>query len=384
MSSAWVLPDHVADVLPSEARLIEELRRHFLDAARSYGYELVAPPLIEHLESLLSGPGTHLDLQTFKLVDQLSGRTLGVRADTTPQVARIDAHLLNRSGVCRLCYCGPVLHTRPERPYATREPMQLGAELYGHLGLEADLEVLELALSGLHVAQCQGVLVDFGHAQVLSGLLDGVGLEPAALNALHQAVALKDARGLEQVCQESQLPVSLTQALVALVHLHGTTEVLTQAQRAFAAWPKVLEAIAQLEWLVSHLNVPVSIDLAHASGYAYYSGVRFAIYVQGANDVLVRGGRYDQVGAVFGRARPAVGFSLDLKALVDVVPKRPRRAAIRAPWGEDAQLRLAVSDLRASGETVVCMLPGAASKLDEFECDRELRQVSGAWSVVVL
>ncbi len=384
MSSAWVLPDHVADVLPSEARLIEELRRHFLDAARSYGYELVAPPLIEHLESLLSGTGTHLDLQTFKLVDQLSGRTLGVRADTTPQVARIDAHLLNRSGVCRLCYCGPVLHTRPERPYATREPMQLGAELYGHLGLEADLEVLELALSGLHVAQCQGVLVDFGHAQVLSGLLDGVGLEPAALNALHQAVALKDARGLEQVCQESQLPVSLTQALVALVHLHGTTEVLTQAQRAFAAWPKVLEAIAQLEWLVSHLNVPVSIDLAHASGYAYYSGVRFAIYVQGANDVLVRGGRYDQVGAVFGRARPAVGFSLDLKALVDVVPKRPRRAAIRAPWGEDAQLRLAVSDLRASGETVVCMLPGAASKLDEFECDRELRQVSGAWSVVVL
>ena len=384
MSSAWVLPDHVADVLPSEARLIEELRRHFLDAARSYGYELVAPPLIEHLESLLSGTGTHLDLQTYKLVDQLSGRTLGVRADTTPQVARIDAHLLNRSGVCRLCYCGPVLHTRPERPYATREPMQLGAELYGHLGLEADLEVLELALSGLHVAQCQGVLVDFGHAQVLSGLLDGVGLEPAALNALHQAVALKDARGLEQVCQESQLPVSLTQALVALVHLHGTTEVLTQAQRAFAAWPKVLEAIAQLEWLVSHLNVPVSIDLAHASGYAYYSGVRFAIYVQGANDVLVRGGRYDQVGAVFGRARPAVGFSLDLKALVDVVPKRPRRAAIRAPWGEDAQLRLAVSDLRASGETVVCMLPGAASKLDEFECDRELRQVSGAWSVVVL
>jgi ATP phosphoribosyltransferase regulatory subunit len=378
------LPDHVADVLPSEARLIEELRRHFLDAARSYGYELVAPPLIEHLESLLSGTGTHLDLQTFKLVDQLSGRTLGVRADTTPQVARIDAHLLNRSGVCRLCYCGPVLHTRPERPYATREPMQLGAELYGHLGLEADLEVLELALSGLHVAQCQGVLVDFGHAQVLSGLLDGVGLEPAALNALHQAVALKDARGLEQVCQESQLPVSLTQALVALVHLHGTTEVLTQAQRAFAAWPKVLEAIAQLEWLVSHLNVPVSIDLAHASGYAYYSGVRFAIYVQGANDVLVRGGRYDQVGAVFGRARPAVGFSLDLKALVDVVPKRPRRAAIRAPWGEDAQLRLAVSDLRASGETVVCMLPGAASKLDEFECDRELRRVSGAWSVVVL
>ncbi len=384
MSSAWVLPDHVADVLPSEARLIEELRRHFLDAARCYGYELVAPPLIEHLESLLSGTGTHLDLQTFKLVDQLSGRTLGVRADTTPQVARIDAHLLNRTGVCRLCYCGPVLHTRPERPYATREPMQLGAELYGHPGLEAELEVLELALSGLEAVQCQGVLVDFGHAQVLSGLLDGVVIKPASLDALHHAVALKDAKGLKAACADAQLSAELTQALVALVHLHGGLEVLAQASVAFAAWPRVLEALKQLEWLVSHLSVPVSIDLAHASGYAYYSGVRFAVYVQGVNDALVRGGRYDQVGAVFGRARAAVGFSLDLKALVDVVPKQARRAAIRAPWGEDASLRLAVSRLRAGGETVVSLLPAADSKLDEFECDRELRRVAGEWSVVAL
>ncbi len=384
MSSAWVLPDHVADVLPSEARLIEELRRHFLDAARCYGYELVAPPLIEHLESLLTGTGTHLDLQTFKLVDQLSGRTLGVRADTTPQVARIDAHLLNRSGVCRLCYCGPVLHTRPERPYATREPMQLGAELYGHSGLEADLEVLELALSGLQAAQCQGVLVDFGHAQVLTGLLAGVEIAPVQLSALHHAVALKDSKGLEQVCHQAQLSPTLTQALVSLVHMHGGVEVLVLAKAAFAPWAQVLEALEQLEWLVSHMGVPVSIDLAHAWGYAYYSGVRFAVYVQGANDALVRGGRYDQVGAVFGRARPAVGFSLDLKALVDVCPKQARRAAIRAPWGEDALLRSAVSQLRASGETVVSMLPGAHSKLDEFECDRELQNVQGEWRVVGL
>jgi ATP phosphoribosyltransferase regulatory subunit len=384
MSSAWVLPDHVADVLPSEARRIEELRRHFLDTARCYGYELVAPPLIEHLESLLTGTGTHLDLQTFKLVDQLSGRTLGVRADTTPQVARIDAHLLNRNGVCRLCYCGPVLHTRPERPYATREPMQLGAELYGHPGLEADLEVLELALSGLQAAQCQGVLVDFGHAQVLEGLLRGVSLSAAQLSALQNAVALKDAKGLGQVCEASHLSPELTQALVTLVRLHGGVEVLSKAKVAFAPWASVLEALEQLEWLVSHVNVPVSIDLAHAWGYAYYSGVRFAIYVQGANDALVRGGRYDQVGAVFGRARPAVGFSLDLKALVDVLPQQVRRAAVRAPWGEDAQLRLAVSQLRAQGETVVSMLPGAPSKLDEFECDRELKLVQGEWRVVAL
>jgi ATP phosphoribosyltransferase regulatory subunit len=384
MSSAWVLPDHVADVLPSEARRIEELRRHFLDAARCYGYELVAPPLMEHLESLLTGNGTHLDLQTFKLVDQLSGRSLGIRADTTPQVARIDAHLLNRSGVCRLCYCGPVLHTRPERPYATREPMQLGAELYGHSGLEADLEVLELALSGLQAAQCQGVLVDFGHAQVLPGLLASQELEAGLRAAIHNAVAQKDVQALLNACHQAILSTPLTQALESLVRLHGGVEVLAQARKAFAAWPEVLKALEQLEWLVSHLNVPVSLDLAHAWGYAYYTGVRFAVYVQGANEALVRGGRYDQVGAVFGRARPAVGFSLDLKALVDVLPERARRAAIKAPWGEEAALRALVSQLRARGETVVSMLPGSLSKLDEFECDRELKLLQGEWRVVEL
>ena len=384
MSSAWVLPDHLADVLPSEARQIEELRRLFLDCARSYGYELVIPPLLEHLESLLSGTGSRLDLQTFKLVDQLSGRTLGVRPDTTPQVARIDAHLLNRAGVCRLCYCGPVLHTLPDRPFATREPLQLGAELFGHGGLEADLEVLELALSGLAAVACRDVQVDFGDARVLRGLLGGLNLTQDQTFSIRQALANKDEQKVVSLAQAFALPEQTREALKALVHLYGDASVVQEGIRVLAAWPEVVEALNELLWLSAHLSVKVSFDLADSKGYSYYSGARFAIYVQGGSDALVRGGRYDEVGAVFGRARAAVGFSLDLKALVEVLPKHPRKAAIKAPWGEDAALREAISQLRLSGESVICALPAQVQMPDEFECDRELVLEKGVWSVVKL
>ena len=384
MSSAWVLPDHLADVLPSEARQIEELRRLFLDCARSYGYELVIPPLLEHLESLLSGTGSRLDLQTFKLVDQLSGRTLGVRPDTTPQVARIDAHLLNRAGVCRLCYCGPVLHTLPDRPFATREPLQLGAELFGHGGLEADLEVLELALSGLAAVACRDVQVDFGDARVLRGLLGGLNLTQDQTFSIRQALANKDEQKVVSLAHAFALPEQTCEALKALVHLYGDASVVQEGIRVLAAWPEVVEALNELLWLSAHLSVKVSFDLADSKGYSYYSGARFAIYVQGGSDALVRGGRYDEVGAVFGRARAAVGFSLDLKALVEVLPKHPRKAAIKAPWGEDAALREAISQLRLSGESVICALPAQVQMPDEFECDRELVLEKGVWSVVKL
>ena len=195
--SAWVLPDHIADVLPSEARHIEEIRRDLLDMARCYGYELVMPPLLEHLESLLSGTGEALDLQTFKLVDQLSGRMMGLRADSTPQVARIDAHLLNRAGVTRLCYCGPVLHTRPASPHATREPLQFGAEIYGHSGLEADLEVLTLALDSLKVAQVDAIAVDMADARIVQALLKGSLIDSARTTLIHAALAAKDASELK-------------------------------------------------------------------------------------------------------------------------------------------------------------------------------------------
>ncbi len=382
--SAWVLPDHIADVLPSEARHIEELRRELLDTARGYGYELVMPPLLEHLESLLTGTGEALDLQTFKLVDQLSGRMMGLRADTTPQVARIDAHLLNRQGVARLCYCGPVLHTRPDRPHATREPLQFGAEIYGHAGLEADLEALLLALDCLRATRVQDLTVDMADARIVRSLLTGVPVDAAALARVHAALAAKDASELTALTRD--FPAAAREGLRALISLYGDEKVLLEAEKALPPAPALHEALANLKWLAGHLqDAKVSFDLADLRGYAYYSGVRFSIYTPGASDTLVRGGRYDEVGAVFGRNRPAVGFSLDVKELVAVVAKRSLKAAIRAPWldgsKDAADLRAAIGALRAQGETVVCVLPGHEREIDEFECDRQLAREAGKWLV---
>jgi ATP phosphoribosyltransferase regulatory subunit len=378
--SAWVLPDHIADVLPSEARHIEELRRQLLDTARGYGCELVMPPLLEHLESLLTGTGEALDLQTFKLVDQLSGRMMGLRADTTPQVARIDAHLLNRAGVARLCYCGPVLHTRPDRPYATREPLQFGAEIYGHGGLEADLEVLLLALDCLKATQVGSLTVDLADARIVRALFAGVLVDAQVLRDVHSALAAKDASTLARLTRE--FPAASREGLAALVSLYGDASVLAEARRVLPASPAIGGALDQLEWIGRHLEgAAVTYDLADLRGYAYYSGMRFGIYTPGASDALVRGGRYDEVGAVFGRNRPAVGFSLDVKELVGVVAERPLKAAIRAPWGQQPELRTAIARLRAEGETVVCVLPGHESEVDEFQCDRELVAQHGQWVV---
>lgn len=389
-SASWSLPDHIADALPSEARHIEELRRQLLDAARGYGYELVMPPLLEHLESLLTGTGAALDLQTFKLVDQLSGRTLGLRADTTPQVARIDAHLLGRRGVTRLCYCGPTLHTRPERPHATREPLQFGAEIYGHAGLEADLEVLSLAQDCLAAAQVQGTSLDLSHAGIVRALL---ALQPAfdgsaqVLVQVHAALASKDASALADLTRN--FAAECRQALLALVQMYGDEKVILEAEKAFERIPAVQEALSELKWLAVHSGVAdVTFDLADLRGYAYYSGPRFTVYAPGQPDALLRGGRYDGVGAAFGaqlgalgQARPAVGFSLDLKQLVGAVQPHPQKAAIRAPWGEQAELRAAIAALRAQGEVVVCALPGHDHHIDEFHCDRELLLSAGQWQV---
>ena len=392
-SSSWQLPDQIADVLPSEARHIEELRRLFLDTARSYGYELVMPPLLEHLESLLTGTGEALDLQTFKLVDQLSGRTLGLRADTTPQVARIDAHLLNRQGVARLCYCGPVLHTRADRPHATREPLQFGAEIYGHAGLEADLEAQLLALEGLTAAGVTQLSVDMADVRIVNSLLAGAKVSPPMLALIHAALAAKDASELASLTASLNggLSAAKRNGLLALLQFYGDEKVLVEAEKVFKALPQALEALNNLNWLATHVrslagDVRIGFDLADLRGYAYYSGTRFAIYGHGPRDggqgaELVRGGRYDEVGAVFGRNRPAAGFSLDLKELVSVLLPKPLRPAIRAPWGEKAGLRTAIARLRANGETVACVLPGHEHEVDEFDCDRELTSVAGQWQV---
>ncbi len=378
--SAWVLPDHIADVLPSEARHIEELRRGLLDTARSYGYELVMPPLLEHLDSLLTGTGEALDLQTFKLVDQLSGRSLGLRADTTQQAARIDAHLLNRRGVTRLCYCGPVLHTRPDRPHATREPLQFGAEIYGHPGIEADIEAVQLSLECLRGAQVGAVSVDLADVRIVRSLLAGVPVAWQTLGQVHAALAAKDASELASLTRD--FPAVSREGLLALLQLYGDVAVLDEAETALKAVAGVREVLSDLRAVAASIHgARVSFDLADLRGYAYYSGARFAIYTQGASDALVRGGRYDEVGAVFGRNRPAAGFSLDIKQLVSVVQPRPLRAAIRAPWGEGQGVNAAIAALRSQGETVVCMLPGHGSEVDEFHCDRELIQVGDRWVV---
>ena len=377
--AAWVLPDHIADILPSEARHIEELRRLCLDTARGFGYELVMPPLLEHIESLLPGSNSDLDLQTFKMVDQLSGRTLGLRIDTTPQTARIDAHLLNRQGVTRLCYCGPVVHTLPASPYATREPLQMGAEIYGHDGLEADLEILQLATQSLRASHLTDFHVDLSHARILPALLAGHAVTEVQHQSVTAALTHKNISAMRELGK--QLPSNLANALLALVQMYGGLEVLSQAKTEFAAWPQVLKALDELSWLAGHADQVVSIDLADLRGYAYYSGPRFSIFVPDTSDALVRGGRYDEIGAVFGRKRSAVGFSLDIKVLVGLLPHPQPQAAIRAPWSKDPSLSQTIAQLRAQGHTVVCLLPGHESEVDEFHCDRELTQHQGAWTV---
>jgi ATP phosphoribosyltransferase regulatory subunit len=388
MLSAWLLPEHIADVLPAQARRIEDLRRGLLDRARGYGFELVMPPLLEHLESLLSGTGRESDLKTFKLVDQLSGRLLGLRADTTPQAARIDAHLLNREGVTRLCYCGPVLHTRPSGPSATREPLQFGAEIFGHAGLEADLEAQELAIDCVGAVCAVPLTIDLADARVLRGVLAGVPFDATRLQDLVAALSNKDAGELEALSRP--LPAETRDALRALLRLYGGIDVLAAAQRELPARPLVRAALDDLRRLAARLAaaypaVQVGFDLSDMSGYAYYSGTRFAIYGPGGSEALARGGRYDEVGSVFGRNRPAVGFSLDLKALVTAFPGdgEPPRRAVRAPWSEDPALRAAVRRLRAQGETVTSVAE-AENDRTAAEFDRELVLQRGSWQVATL
>ena len=387
MTRAWLLPEQIADVLPSQARRVEELRRTLIDRARGYGYELVQPPLVEHLESLLTGTGASLDLKTFKLVDQLSGRTLGLRADTTPQVARIDAHLLNREGVARLAYCGPVLHARADGALASRELLQFGAEVYGHAGLEADLEVIDLALDSLNSAGIADVMLDLGDARVLRALLAGAALQGERLTEMASALASKDAAALAGLSQPLQPEARA--GLQALLHLYGGNDVLDAARTTLPAREPIHRALDDLAWLADHVrrahpHVRIGFDLADLSGYAYYSGPRFSIYAVGSNAALARGGRYDEVGAVFGRNRPAVGFSLDVKELALAAPGQGAHPAVRAPWSQSPELRSAVRRLREQGHTVVCTLPGHEQETQEYECDRELIEVGGQWVVKAL
>ena len=375
----WLLPENIADVLPSEARKIEELRRLMLDNFRLYGYELVMPPLLEYVESLLTGAGKDTDLRTFKLVDQISGRMLGLRADMTIQVARIDAHLLNRDSVTRLCYAGSVLHTRPSGLHATREPLQIGAEIYGHAGLEADAEIQELALASLAMAGFPDVRLDLSHVGVLRAILAD---DAAARNdeaALYTLLRAKDVPGLD-AASAAYLPATRA-ALLALPNLYGDIDVLGRARAILPASPGIARALAELAALAGSAlgRAEVAIDLADLRGYAYESGAMFALYVPGLPNAVARGGRYDHVGEAFGRARPATGFSLDLRELARLLPTAERKHSIRAPWGNAPELREQIAALRKAGEVVIQSMPGHDNDQDEFECDRVLVLEDSNW-----
>jgi ATP phosphoribosyltransferase regulatory subunit len=328
--------------------------------------------------------GSALDLQTFKLVDQHSGRSLGVRADITPQVARIDAHLLNRQGLTRLCYCGPVLHTRPATPHASREPLQFGAEIYGHAGLEADLEIMELALASLGIGGIMDCVIDLSNVGIVQALLNESHVDDASQAFIYQALAAKDTAALQEM---TLLPAELRSALLAVLSLYGGMDVLDKARKMLPQTATIAAALDDLVWLAKHLLASglqadfIRFDLSDLGGYGYYTGVRFAVYSASAKDALARGGRYDNVGEAFGRKRPAVGFSLDIKALVESAKPHARKASIHMPWRDDASLRIAASALRRMGETVICVLPGHESEADEFACDRELVQVGSQWVV---
>jgi len=382
--SNWLLPENLADILPAEARRIEELRRELLDLYRSHGFELVAPPLVEYLDSLLSGSGSDLNLRTCKLVDQLSGRTLGVRADITPQVSRIDAHLLNRTGVTRLCYCGTVLHARPADLLSDRELLQIGAEVFGHEGVEADIQIIQMALESVQRAGVPRPRLDLGHPGIFRAI---VAADPALAEIeaeLSECVAAKDQSGIQALCaQAGQVRGDLVEALLTLPGLYGGVSVLERALRSLPSLPDIQKAVHDMQTLIQALpEYDFSVDLADiGTGYAYHTGVVFAVYAQGWHNAVVRGGRYDGVGKAFGRARPATGFSLDLRKLSSGLEPAPLATAIQAPWGTDAALIQAIRKLREAGEIVVQVLPGQSHSLDEFNIDRELVLSNGQWQV---
>jgi len=318
----WILPEYVEDVLPAEAARVERLRRALLDLFARAGYELVIPPLLEYTDSLLTGTGHDLDVRTFKVVDQLSGRMMGLRADITPQVARIDAHLLNRKGVTRLCYCGSVLHTRPAGPAATREVIQAGAELYGEPGVRGDLEVQRLLCRALALAGVPRPRLDVGHVAVFRSLVRAARIEAALEASLFEALQRKDLPALRGLGR--RLAPSMREALLLLPELYGGPEVLALAARRLPRVRGLKEALATLRALARACPVPLSFDLAELRGYHYHSGVVFDAYCDGAAGAVARGGRYDEVGRAFGRARPATGFSIDLRLLA--AAGRARRA----------------------------------------------------------
>ena len=384
----WLLPEFIEDVMPAEAARIESLRRQLLDLFAVNGYQYVIPPTLEYLESLITGTGRDLDLATFKVVDQLTGRLMGIRADTTPQAARIDAHMLNHQGVSRLCYAGTVLRTKPDGLARTREPLQLGAELFGHAGIESDIEIQRLMIKALQVVGLKELHVDFSHVGIFEALIQAGNINAQLESELYSALQSKDKAAVAKLAQH--LDAKIQQALIALTDLNGDANILKQAEKALPKLPKITQALKDLSAVAEKLgdlniqtgfNVRLGFDLSELRGYQYHSGIVFAAYAQGYAGPLALGGRYDEVGVAFGRARPATGFSLDLRGVVTALAPAKLTKAILAPAGEDTALLAKIEALRAVGEIVVQELPNVKTQLDELNCDRKLVQKNGTWQV---
>ena len=379
----WLLPEYLEDVLPAEAARIERLRRNLLDLFEVHGYQYVIPPLLEYLESLITGVGHDLDLATFKVVDQLSGRLMGVRADMTPQAARIDAHMLNNKGVTRLCYAGSALRTRPDGLAQTREPLQIGAELFGHAGVESDIEIQGLMVKALQLAGAQSLHVDFNHVGIFASLVEQARVSTSLEQSLYAALQSKDQTSVESLTEG--MDKAVREALINLTQLNGDSDTLDEAEKRLPQTPQIAQALNDLREVgqkLAQMDVRVCFDLSDLRGYHYHSGMVFAAYAQGYSGPLALGGRYDEVGSAFGRARPATGFSLDLRGLVSALPPAELKKAIFASSSNDSGLNAKIEELRSAGEVVVQELPGQEPYRAELDCDRKLVRQGNVWQVI--
>ncbi|HET6756806.1 MAG TPA: ATP phosphoribosyltransferase regulatory subunit [Burkholderiales bacterium] len=368
----WILPEYIDDILPPEAEKIERLRGLLLELFARHGYLQVIPPLLEFTESLLTGTGHDLDLVTFKLVDQLSGRLMGLRADITPQVARIDSHLMRRKGVTRLCYAGSIVRTIPTGLSGARELQQIGAELYGHSGLEADIEILSLMLEALGAAHVADIRLDLGHVGVFRTLIKLARVASELEAEIFNAVKAKDEAEIRALTGD--LAAADRAALMRLPTLYGGVEILDCAARDLPDDPVIAQALSELRALAHGIDA-VAVDLSELRGYQYHSGVVFAAF--GGGRALAYGGRYDEVGRAFGNARPATGFSMDLRELARASPLVSSSRMILAPHSNDPALQKKIAELRHSGERVAVALPGHS----QTDCDRALVLRDGVWQV---
>lgn len=383
----WLLPEYVEDILPEEAMHIEKMRRRIVDFLVVHGYQLVNPPLLEYVESLLSGSGSDMDLHMFKVIDQLSGRMMGLRADMTPQVARIDAHLLNCDGVTRLCYASSVLHTVPSGLTRTREPLQIGAELYGHAGLESDIEIQRLMLECLSISGIDHIHLDLGHVAVFRGLIEDTAIPPELEKELYPILQRKDIAALKALCSDLRKHVSerTKQALMLLPELYGDKKILAQAYKFLPDRPQIRNALDALDAVEKELKTVVdtiAFDLADLRGYHYHSGMVFAAYAKGCSNAIALGGRYDEIGKAFGRARPATGFSADIRELARLIKPERCPKGIMAPFKKNNKpLENRIKKLREAGNIVIVELPGQPNDKFVSNCDRQLVLHNGDWVV---